>query len=275
MGSLQSVWYTRSRWTSSNHIWPRTSTRWPHPHLGTSLSLAPSDQFRTETTSFLTTILCPIVDSTHSSAFYDEPLNSSMMFSSLFTIVQSSVPHCPQCPWLGSSDDFFFCVTASSPIPVTDFFTHSCNPPMYPSKCRALSLGTSSGGALNPSAHSGHELSTSLTYVCTRHLDTGYHRSHCPCDSHLDRHVLAATSLVWPVTLAHHLVHLGNVIRRTRLLHSLRSFVNAEASSNQLLLFADQLVHRTLTVAWKSRHTRVVLLGLASCRALRAAGSAN
>ena len=48
----------------------RTSTRWPHPHLGTTLPLAPSEQFRTETTSFLTTIIHLIVDSTHSSAFF-------------------------------------------------------------------------------------------------------------------------------------------------------------------------------------------------------------
>ena len=33
----------------SKHSRPRTSTRWSHPHLGTSLSLAPSNQFRTET----------------------------------------------------------------------------------------------------------------------------------------------------------------------------------------------------------------------------------
>ena len=59
-------------------------------------------------------------------------------------------------------------------------------------------------------------------------------------------------------------MHLGNVIRRTRLLHS-TFLLGAEASSNQLLLFADGVV---LIVAWKSRHTRVVLLGLASCRAL-------
>ena len=37
----------------SIHSRPRTSTRWSHPHLGTSLSLAPSDQIRTETTSLL------------------------------------------------------------------------------------------------------------------------------------------------------------------------------------------------------------------------------
>ena len=39
--------------------------------------------------------------------------------------------------------------------------------------------------------------------------------------------------------------------------------VNAEAPFNQLIL-----VLRTLIIAWRSRHTRVVLLGLASCRAL-------
>ena len=64
---------------------------------------------------------------------FDVTLNSSMAFSSLFVVVQSSEPHCPQCLALGSSDDFF-CVTASSPISVADFsFTYSCNPPMYPS----------------------------------------------------------------------------------------------------------------------------------------------
>ena len=63
---------------------PRTSTRWPFPHLDPSLSLAPSSQFRTETTSLLTTILWLIVDSTHSSASVDVTLSSSMMFSSLF-----------------------------------------------------------------------------------------------------------------------------------------------------------------------------------------------
>ena len=42
--------------------------------------------------------------------------------------------------------------------------------------------------------------------------------SHPSCDSRLNQDVLAAVSLVslvWPVTLAHHLVHLGNIIRRT------------------------------------------------------------
>ena len=53
-------------------------------------------------------------------------------------------------------------------------------------------------------------------------------------------------------------MHLGNVIRRTRLLHSTLLLI-AEASSNQLLLFADWVVLRTLIVAWKSRHTRVVV----------------
>ena len=62
-------------------------------------------------------------------------------------------------------------------------------------------------------------------------------------------------------------MHLGIAIRRTRLLHS-TLLVNTEASSNQLLLFADWVVVRTLIVAWKSRHTGVVFLGLASCRAL-------
>ena len=89
--------FTRQRCISPNHARPRTSTRRPHPYLGTSLPLAPSDEFRTETTSLLTTILCLIEDSTHSSATFDTTLNSSMMFSSLFAVVQSSEPHFPPC----------------------------------------------------------------------------------------------------------------------------------------------------------------------------------
>ena len=38
---------------SPNHSRPRPSTRWLRPHLGTSLPLAPSDQFRTETAFLL------------------------------------------------------------------------------------------------------------------------------------------------------------------------------------------------------------------------------
>ena len=89
------------------------------------LSLAPSDQFRTETTSLLTTCCGWSWDRRTFFCVFDETLNSSMMFSSLFTVVQSPEPH---------SDDFFFCVSASSPIPVADFlFTCSCNPPVHPS----------------------------------------------------------------------------------------------------------------------------------------------
>ena len=36
-----------------NHSRPRPSTRWPRPHLGHPLPLAPSDQFRTETAFLL------------------------------------------------------------------------------------------------------------------------------------------------------------------------------------------------------------------------------
>ena len=138
---------------------------------------------------------------------------------------------------------------------------------MYPTSVVPCHSAPLEGCALNQSALSGHELATPLTYVYTRHFDTGHHRFHSPCDPHLYRHVHAAASLVWPVTLAHYPVHLGNVTRRTRLLHN-TLFLDAEASSNQLLLFADWVVLRTLIVAWKSRHTCVVLLGLASCRAL-------
>ena len=86
--SRTSPWVSFSEISSPNPSRPRTSPRRPHPHLCTSLPLAPSDQFRTETT---------IVDSTHSFAFFDETLNSSMMFSSMFMVVRSCEPHCPQC----------------------------------------------------------------------------------------------------------------------------------------------------------------------------------
>ena len=168
---------------------------------------------------------------------------------------------------LGSSDDFFFCITASSPQTVGDFlFTYSCNPPVYPSCVVPCHSAPIRAVHLTRLPHSGHELSTSLAHVYTRHLSSPFVTLtlSTACDSHLIRHVLAAASLVWPVTLAHHLVHLGNVIRRTRLLHS-ALLLNAEASSNRLLLFADWVVP---IVAWKSSLTRVVLLGLASCRAL-------
>ena len=139
---------------------------------------------------------------------------------------------------MGSSDDFFFCVTASSPISVADFlFTYFCNPPVYPSSvvpCHSAPL------------RAVHLTRLPLLDVNSRRLfDTGYHRFHSPCDSHLNRRVLAATSLVWPVTLALYIVHLGNVIRRTRLLHSTLLLIT-EASSNQPLLFADWVVLRTL-----------------------------
>ena len=65
---LINVSHTQQRGISPNHSRPRTSTRWPHPHLGTSPSLAPSNRSRTETTSFSTTITWLIVDSTQSSA---------------------------------------------------------------------------------------------------------------------------------------------------------------------------------------------------------------
>ena len=194
--SLQSVRCTRQRGIYPNHSRLRTRNRWPHRHLGTSLSLAPADQFRTETTSLLTTILWLIAGSTHSSASFDVTLNSSC----------------------------------------------ALDPPHLDINSRRL-----------------WRTSTLVTVTLTL--------GNSPCDSHLNRHVLAATSLVWPLILAHHLVHLGNVTRRTRLLHS-TLLLNTEAFSNQLLLVAAWVVLGTLVVAWKSRHTRVVLHGLASCRAL-------
>ena len=72
--------------------------------------------------------------------------------------------------------------------------------------------------------------------------------------------LFTVSSLVWPVTHAHCLVHLGNVSRRIRLLPLLAS-PHSEASSSQLLLFADR-------AKLCSRYSHVVLLDRASCRAL-------
>ena len=49
--SRTSPWVSISESSSPNHSRPRTWTCWPHPHLGTSLPLATSDQFRTEKTA--------------------------------------------------------------------------------------------------------------------------------------------------------------------------------------------------------------------------------
>ena len=105
----------------------------------------------------------------------------------------------------------------------------------------------------------------SLLHTVTRNLSKPFSASYF--DS------LASSSSGY---FAHHLVHLGliSVLRTSpcafRQRHPKDSspplstlLVNAEAPFNQLLL-----VLRTLIIAWKSRHTRVVLLGLASCRAL-------
>ena len=170
---------------------------------------------------------------------------------------------------LGNSDDFFFfffCVTASSPMSVADFlFTYFCNPPVHPSNvvpCHSAPLRAVHSAHLPLLDMNSRRFWRTSPPGTFRHQDTAYHRSHSPCDSHLNRHVLAATPLVWPLTLAHHLVHLSNTIRRTCLLLS-TLLLNTEASSNQLLLFTDWVVLRTLVVAWKSRHTRV--LHFAAC----------
>ena len=133
--------------------------------LSLSLSLAPSSYFRTETTSpshhdnladrGLNAILC----------VFDVTLDSSTMFSSLFAVVQSSEPHYPPNLAWGSSDDFFFRVTALSPISVADFlFTCFCNPPVYPSSvvpCHSAPLRVVPLTHLLPS---GREPSASLAY---------------------------------------------------------------------------------------------------------------
>ena len=112
----------------------KPSIRWLHPHLGTSVSLAPSDQFRTETTSPLTTIIRVDRGLNAILCVFDVTLNSSIMFSSLFAVVQSSEFHCLQCLAWAADDFFFFCITASSSFPVAIvLFTYSCNPPMHPS----------------------------------------------------------------------------------------------------------------------------------------------
>ena len=124
------------------------------------LSLAPSDQFRTKTL---------IVDSTHSSASFDVTLNSPMMFCPLFAVVQSSEPHCPPClAWAALT------TSSAASKQRLDFLSLSCARTLATLQCRALSLGTSSGCALNPSAPSGHELSTSLACVYTRHLSSPF-----------------------------------------------------------------------------------------------------
>ena len=165
-------------------------------------------------------------------------MNSSTMFSSVFAVVQSPVPRCPRS--LVSA-----ALTTSSSakqLHLQFLLLTPCSRTPATLQCRALSLSTSL--RIVHLTHlflldmNSRRLCCTSTLVTFRHLDTGYHRPQSPCVSHLNRHVLAATSLVWPITLARHLVHLGNVIRRTCLLHS-PLLLNTEASCNQLLLFAD------------------------------------
>ena len=97
--------------------------------------------------SFRLLPLLSVVGSTHHSAFLDVNLNSSMMFSSLFAVVQSSEPRCPQClAWATLTSQS--CVQF---LLLTFLFTQ---PSSVPFQCRAWSLGTSSGCALYPSAPS-------------------------------------------------------------------------------------------------------------------------
>ena len=125
-----------------------------------------------QTTSLLTTIIRLIVDSTHSSAFFNETLNSSMMFSSLLTVVQSSEPHCLQClAWAALTTSS----SASQPhlqFYVADFRIHAL---LQPS---SVPFQAPFGAVHLTILPSGHELSTSLTNVYTRHFDTG--QSSCP-----------------------------------------------------------------------------------------------
>ena len=130
------------------------------------------------------------------------------------------------------------CVTVSLPISAAcSLFTYSCNPPV---SC----LGTQHFFRLCNSPICSFWTWTLVVSDVRLHsslfvtLTLG---SHSPCVSHLNRLVLAATSLVWPVILAHRSVPLGNVIRRTCLLHS-TFLLNTEASSNQLLLFAEWVI---------------------------------
>ena len=57
-----------------------------------------------------------------------------MMFSSVFTVVQSSENLTALNVLLGQLWRLLLCVTATSPIYVADFlFTYPCNPPVHPS----------------------------------------------------------------------------------------------------------------------------------------------
>ena len=224
------AWYTQQREISPNHSRPHTSTRWYRPHLGTSLSLKPSNHFRTETTSFSTTITWLIVDSTQSSACSMSPWTSL-----------------PSKSRFGSSDDFF-CVTTSLPISVAfSLFTYSCNPPVSCLVTRHLfglctkpicSCWTWTLVVADVRLHSSLDTGFSLS-VCFS-LESTRSRSYFTCLASHSCTSLCASRLRHPKDLSPPL--------------------HAPPQ-----LFADWVVLRTLIVTWKSRHTRAVL---ASCRFL-------
>ena len=114
--------------------------------------------------SFRLLPLLSVVGSTHHSASFDVNLNSWMMFSSLFAVVQSSEPRLPSMPCLGNSDFTILCPNSCC------LLSCSRNPPVYPS---SVVPGHSAPLWVVHLTHlhllSGHELSTSLTYVCARH----------------------------------------------------------------------------------------------------------
>ena len=133
-----------------------------------------------------------------------------------------------------------------------------------------LSLTSCSGCALQPiqctpsSDMNSRRLLRASTLVNFRHhFDTGYHRSHSPCDSHLNRHVLAATSLVWPgqlsqITLCISATSPEGLVSSTPRSYSTLKRLPISCSSSLIELFLEV----SLIVAWKPRHTHVVLLGL-------------
>ena len=117
------------------HVSVRThpSTRWRHPHLGTYLPLEPSDQFLTDNLPSLT-------QSIHLRFFSDETLNSSMMFSSMLTDVQSFEPHCPDCLALATLTSSSASQSRLQFLLLTFLFTCSRNPPVYPSSVVPLQV---------------------------------------------------------------------------------------------------------------------------------------
>ena len=149
-----------------------------------------------------------------------------------------------------------FGITALRSTSFVDFsFTYSCNSPLFSSSvvpCHS---------ALLRAVHLTHQL---LMDMNSCRFYTGQHCSRSPCDSRLNHYVLAAVSLVWPISRTSHCATRQHHPKVCLLCSTL--LLNTEASSNQLLLFADRvkLSHRCRD----PRRAHVVLLGRAFCRVL-------